>query len=567
MLYRSDSESEDVEAVLHLGPTNGDATQRPLAIRLISRGDKDPESGENATLKRKLGETETRLAWARMERDTAERSLHESIGWNRRFYGEMVRKGAVPKPPFDDKDDGHPRKKSKKSDRDDGPSEPRGPLRTIVLGVDMRQNLCLEARAGVLDGAGGAGAGGAGADGAGAGGAGAGGAGTGGAGAGGAGPVEAEITGCAVGLCQWFEKLESVFRISDCREKDKVKFANVIFQGAFGVDLVEWEELFTWVSMLLMLMGQIIQDKTDEVNEGEKRKGEGVMKIKAVVWGDDKEEAFQTLKLKLCSSPILSLPEGSEDFVVFCDASLKRFGAVLMQREKIEACKKKNIGAEGFRGEGEPFEVRSDAEHKRRQDILQQRRSPVWKWDENYDGFHYKDSRTPWDMIQFGHGVPVSIISDRDPRFASRFWRSLQNLWGQIGYEHAYHLNDSRVFKDVYKHWKTCCVLAVSDFGVGEGNVDRLDRKVMPYVRRKPLEFEVGDKVMLKVSPWKGVVRFGKRGKLSPRYIGLFKILSRIGPVAYKLEYRELQGIHNTFHVSNLKKCLSDEDLIFCLTK
>ncbi|GKD93157.1 putative reverse transcriptase domain-containing protein, partial [Tanacetum coccineum] len=82
-------------------------------------------------------------------------------------------------------------------------------------------------------------------------------------------------------------------------------------------------------------------------------------------------------------------------------------------------------------------------------------------------------------------------------------------------------------------------------------------------VRRKPLEFEVGDKVMLKVSPWKGVVRFGKCGKLSPRCSGPFKILSRVGLVAYKLELpRELQGIHNTFHVLNLKKCLSDEELI-----
>ncbi|GJV65409.1 hypothetical protein Tco_1476237 [Tanacetum coccineum] len=85
-------------------------------------------------------------------------------------------------------------------------------------------------------------------------------------------------------------------------------------------------------------------------------------------------------------------------------------------------------------------------------------------------------------------------------------------------------------------------------------------------VRRKPLEFEVGGKVMLKVSPWKGVVQFEKCGKLSPRYIGPFKILSRVGPEAYKLKLpRELQGVYNTFHDSNLKKCLSDEDLIIPL--
>ncbi|GJU80348.1 putative reverse transcriptase domain-containing protein [Tanacetum coccineum] len=78
--------------------------------------------------------------------------------------------------------------------------------------------------------------------------------------------------------------------------------------------------------------------------------------------------------------------------------------------------------------------------------------------------------------------------------------------------------------------------------------------------------FKEGDKVMLKVSPSKGVVRFGKRGKLSPRYIGSFKILSRVGPEAYKLKLpRELQGVRNTFHVSNLKKCLSNEDLIIPL--
>ncbi|GJS39935.1 putative reverse transcriptase domain-containing protein [Tanacetum coccineum] len=82
-------------------------------------------------------------------------------------------------------------------------------------------------------------------------------------------------------------------------------------------------------------------------------------------------------------------------------------------------------------------------------------------------------------------------------------------------------------------------------------------------LKRKPMEFQVGDKVMLKVSPWKGVVRFSKRGKLNPRYVGPFKVLKKVGTVAYKLELpQELSRVHNTFHVSNLKKCYSDDPLV-----
>ncbi|KAD4887882.1 hypothetical protein E3N88_19953 [Mikania micrantha] len=80
--------------------------------------------------------------------------------------------------------------------------------------------------------------------------------------------------------------------------------------------------------------------------------------------------------------------------------------------------------------------------------------------------------------------------------------------------------------------------------------------------RRKPLVFQVGDRVLLKVSPWKGVIRFGKRGKLNPRYIGPFEIVKRIGPVADEQNLpQELSSVHNVFHVSNLKKCLSYETL------
>nr|GEX36531.1 reverse transcriptase domain-containing protein [Tanacetum cinerariifolium] len=366
--------------------------------------------------------------------------------------------------------------------------------------------------------------------------------------------------------------------------------------------------------------------------------------------GDKQEAAFQIIKQKLCSEPILALPEGSEDFVLYCDTSIKGLGAVLMQREKKNPMKEKlEPHADGtlflnnrswlpcygdlrtlimHELHKSKYSVHSSfdkmyqnikllywwpnmktdiatyiskcltclkvkAEHQKPFGLLVQTKIPQWKWDNITMDFVTKLPKTqsgndtiwvvvdrltksthflpmketdPMDKLArlylkemvTRHGIPISIICDRDP--SERAIQTLEDMlracvidfgngWErhlplvEFSYNNSYHaIIKASPFEALYG-WK--CRSPVFWADVGDAHLTspeliyettekivqikqriqaaRDRQKSYADVRRKPLEFQVDDRVMLKVSPWKGVVCFGKRGKLNPRYIGPFK--------------------------------------------
>nr|GEW61613.1 putative reverse transcriptase domain-containing protein [Tanacetum cinerariifolium] len=165
------------------------------------------------------------------------------------------------------------------------------------------------------------------------------------------------------------------------------------------------------------------------------------------------------------------------------------------------------------------------------------------------------------------HGIPISIIFNHDPSLPSEDrWAKRMDHSDTKRYVTRLH---DRLWKGLGKTLTTDRILETTKKIVQikqRLQAARDHQKSYANVRRMPLEFQVGDKVMLKVSPWKGVVRFGKRGKLNPRYIGHFKVLAKVETIAYRLKLpQQLSRVRRTFHVSNLKKCLSDEPLAILL--
>nr|GEU95230.1 putative reverse transcriptase domain-containing protein [Tanacetum cinerariifolium] len=392
-------------------------------------------------------------------------------------------------------------------------------------------------------------------------------------------------------------------------------------------------------------------------------------------WGDKQVAAFQLLKQKLCSAPILALPEGAKDFVAYCDASHKGLGAVLMQREKVisYASRKLKIQEKTYTTHDLEIGVKHETTSLLSDYDCEIHYHPG-KANVVADALSRKERIKPLRVralvMTIGLDLPKKILgaqteakkpenlkkedvggmlieNSKDPKkfrkeklephtngtlcLNNRSWLpcygDLRALIKHESHKSKYyvHLGSDKMYQDLKqlywwpnmkadistyvikyltclrvkaKHQKPSGLLKalgtrldmstayhLETDGQSERTIQTLEDMLRAYVAapfealygrkcRSPVCWaEVRDAQLTGpeiiqettekiVSPWKGVVRFGKRGKLNPHYIGPFKVLAKVGTVAYRLKLpQQLSRVQSTFHVSNLKKCLSDEPL------
>ncbi|GJX23340.1 putative reverse transcriptase domain-containing protein [Tanacetum coccineum] len=433
-------------------------------------------------------------------------------------------------------------------------------------------------------------------------------------------------------------------------------------------------------------------------------------KSKTFDWGKEQENAFQTLKDKLCNAPVLALPDRPRDFVVYCNASGLGLGCVLMQRGNVIAyasrqlkihkknytthdlelelfsdyeCKicyhpgKANVVADALsrkewvkpkrvramnmtlqsglqRGIDEMIELRNDGAlyyldriwvplkgdvrtlimdeahkskyfvHQGADKIYYDLRDRYWwpsmkkdiamyvriamdfvtKFPRTSSGHdtiwvivdrltksaHFLPMREDYKMERLArlylnkiiarHGVPISIISDRNSRSTLRFWQSMQEALGtRLDISTAYHpqtdIQSERTVQTLEEMIRACVLDFEGSWDVHLSLVEfSYNNSYHSSVRCASFEALYGRKCRFSIM-WaevgeghligpelKGVVRFGKKGKLAPRFVGPFETIEKVDLITYRLDlHEELDGVYDTFHVSNLKKCLADPTL------
>nr|GEW92901.1 reverse transcriptase domain-containing protein [Tanacetum cinerariifolium] len=388
----------------------------------------------------------------------------------------------------------------------------------------------------------------------------------------------------AVRLICWFERTESVFSCSNCTEDCKVKFAT----GTLTEEALSWwnsfsqpigiEEAykFSWFEFKKLLKNKFcprteIQKMKDEFYHLTVKEND----LKTYVRG------FQELKTlcptmvsdseKMIEAFIDGLPRSIEGNVTASKPQTLEEAINIAQRLMDQGCTLALLN-QPFKIDLMPIKLGSfdvvigkDWLCKYHAKIFCDEKVVHIPIDDETliirDRGFIRPSTSPW-------GAPVLFVEKKDGSFRMCIdYRELNKLTKELNMrqrhwlelladyncEIRYHPGKANVVADALRQKKRIKPLRFRSYA---------------NLRRMPLEFQVEDRVMLKVSPRKGVIRFKKQGKLNPRYIGPFKILERIGPVAYKLELpEELSKVYSTFHISNLKKCLSDESIVIPMKK